>query len=180
MELIDQYKTLAAEAAQLEAALETNKGVRAEIAKKLREQNGPKHIYDLGDGVAMIISMTKIRTCFFAPKNKWTKNGPRPPKPPKERKPPRVKAAKKGLMKKAIVNGQIVDVPVEPRRPAFVAPPAPKVEAKPPPPVVEPKPAASAPKPEPPLPPPVVEPKPTEKELPDDPLERALALVDLE
>jgi hypothetical protein len=169
LELIEQYKTLAAEAAQLEAALEKNKGVRAELAKKLRETNGPKHVYDLGDGVAMIISMTKIRTCFFAPKNKWTKNGPRPPKPPKERKPPRVKA-QKGLTRKAIVNGQIVEVPVEPRKRAFVAPPAiAKVESKPPP---APAIAKVEPPPEP--------TKPTEKELPDDPLERALALVDLE
>jgi hypothetical protein len=187
--VIERYKELATEAAQLEAALEKNKGERAQLAKALRDKNGAKYIYDLGDGVPMIVSVTKIGTCFFAPKNKWTKAGPRPPKPPKEPKTKRRAKAKaeKVVMKRAIVNGQIVEVPVTPRKPASTPPPAKPQPAVA---VTQPTialsgvstastpegatgPASSATQK-------VVPATPTATELPDDPLERAMALVDRE
>jgi hypothetical protein len=164
-----QYQRLTAEGAKLEADLEANKAARAELAKQLYTRYGKAKTYDFGDGVELIISTTKIGTHFFTPKNKWAKNGTRPPKPPKE---PKVKEpkAKKVVTKRAIVNGQIVEVPVTPRKPAFKVPakpaPAPPVAAAPKPP--EPQPTVEKIQP-------TVEPKAPKPAREVDPLEAALA-----
>lgn len=88
----ENYKRLNTELTQLEARMETVRSERAATAQQLFEQDGKGVVYDLGDGVPMIIVASKAKTYFFTPKDKWKKSG-RTPK-----------------AKKAIVNGQVVEV----------------------------------------------------------------------
>lgn len=124
MELIEQYKTLTAELTRLDVESERVRAQREEICKQLLQQHPKGHAFDLGDGQLVVVAKAKGGTHYMAPKNKWVRSG-RPPKPPKEEKAPRVKAPKapKPLVKRAIVNGQVVETPIE-RRPSSVPPPS--------------------------------------------------------
>jgi hypothetical protein len=181
-ELVERYKTLTAELTRLEQDAEKLRGEREAICEQLLAKDGKGHPYDLGDGMPMVVATTKNRKHYMAPKNKWVKSG-RPPKPPKEPKvkvPKAEKAPKeaKPVVRRAIVGGKIVEIPIERKSGVPVS------ESTPPPAVEIPKPApvpvVAQPASEPP-PAPVVEPKPEpppQKEL--DPLEAALAELDIE
>lgn len=95
--VIEKYKAVAGELEGLESRAEALKLERGALAKQLFERDGKGHVYDLGDGKPMIIVSSKNKTYFFSPKDKWS-------------------GRPKGS-KKAIVNGEIVEVPtVSPRR----------------------------------------------------------------
>ncbi len=98
----ERYKQTAAELAAMEANLVKLKDERSALAKALFEQHGKGHVYDLGDGVPMIIVTSKNGTHFFTPKDKWRG------KPRKEKAPKPAKVA----TKKVIVNERVVEVPV--------------------------------------------------------------------
>lgn len=124
-DLVEQYKALTVELVSLEAKAEKIKGEREVICGQLLAKDGKGHPYDLGDGMPMIVATTKIGSHYMAPKNKWQKAG-RPPKPPKQPRAPKAakeKPAPKPLMKRAIVGGKIVEIPIEPKR-ASAPPPA--------------------------------------------------------
>lgn len=74
-ELIKDYGRVSAELKHHEDGVEKAKEARKEIAKQLFERHGKGHVYDLGDGVAMIIVASKAQTYFFTPKEKWKKGG---------------------------------------------------------------------------------------------------------
>lgn len=96
-ELIAEYNRVSAELKEHEAGVEKAKEGRKEIARQLFELNGKGHVYDLGDGVPMIIVASKAKTYFLTPKDKWKKGGRK----------------KKAPTKKVIVHDQVVEVPVE-------------------------------------------------------------------
>lgn len=181
-ELLDQYKALTVELNRLEQEMDRVKGVREGVCGQLLTKDGKGFAYDLGDGLAMVIATTKIGSHYMAPKNKWQKSG-RPPKPPKA---PKVKSEKppketKPAVRRKIVGGKIVEVPVERKSgPPAAAPVQQPAIPKPAPVPAEAKPVAEAPaltpavkQPDPPKPA-----APPQKEL--DPLEAALADLDIE
>jgi len=95
-ELIAEYNKAAAALTHHEAGVEKAKESRKEIARQLFEQNGKGHVYDLGDGVPMIIVASKAKTYFLTPKEKWKRGGRK----------------KKVAVKKKIVGMQVVEEPV--------------------------------------------------------------------
>jgi hypothetical protein len=100
-ELIAEYVRVNAQYKAHEAGLEKTKAERKELARQLFELNGKGHIYDLGDGVAMMIVRSKGGSYFFTPKEKWQKGGRK----------------KKGAVKKKIVGMQVVDeADVQPKK----------------------------------------------------------------
>jgi len=136
-ELIERYKQLDQELVGLTDTLERVRVQRAQVVGQLWARDGKGKVYDLGDGLPRIICMTKVGTHYMVPQNKWAKPGrpqgeePKVPKAVKEAKAPKaVKEAKapkepkapKGAVKRAIVNGQVVEVPVEPKQAVLLAP----------------------------------------------------------
>jgi len=147
-DLIDQYKKLHQDVAKLEAALEATRTQRGVVAGQLLARDGKGRGYDLGDGVEQIVCATKVGTHYLAPRNKWLKPGrpapaPKAVKEPKKGKEPKAaKPAKGPKPRRAIINGKLVEVPVERKR-ASERPHAtsePVVEASPEAPVPEPVP----------------------------------------
>lgn len=100
-ELVQEYNKISASLKEHEAGAEKAKEARKEIARQLFELNGKGHVYDLGDGVPMIIVASKTKTYFFTPKEKWKKGGRK----------------KKPATKKMIVHDQVVEVPAEEAKP---------------------------------------------------------------
>lgn len=167
-ELVDRYKTLTAELTRLEQEAEKIKGEREVICEQLLEKDKKGFAYDLGDGMPMVVATTKNRKHYMAPKNKWVKAGrpPKPPKAPRMKKEPKPAKEQKPLVRRAIVGGKLVEIPIGPRKSA--PPPAPVA-------AVEPERVVSEP------PPPVVVEKPEpQKPRVLDPLEEALAALDVE
>ena len=95
VERLAQYKKLTENIKKLEDALDQVKKMRSEVAKTLLEENGKEQLYDLGDGVKLFVSATKIGTYFLAPRKRRGKGG-----------------GKKKATKKAIKDGKVVDQPV--------------------------------------------------------------------
>lgn len=135
-ELVEQYKTLTVELTQLEQQVDRIKSEREVICGQLLRKDGKGHPYDMGDGMPMIVATTKIGTHYMAPKNKWQKSGhpPKATKAPRQPKAPKEKPAPKPSVRKAIIGGKLVTIPIDPRRGSSAPPPAPE-------PVVIPKPA---------------------------------------
>jgi hypothetical protein len=106
-DLVEQYKKLNQDVQKLEGALETTRAKRGLVAGQLLARDGKGVGYDMGDGVERIVCMTKVGTHYLVARNKWVKR-PGVPKAPRGPKAP--KAAKAPKPKRAIVNGQIVDV----------------------------------------------------------------------
>lgn len=126
-ELVERYKDLSAKLVGLDADMSVLKKEREGVCKQLLATDGKGHVYDLGDGMPMVITTTKVGTHYMAPKNKWMKAGkvPKPPKAPKVAKAPKpaAEAAEpKPLTRRAIVGGKIVEMPVE-RNPSSPPPP---------------------------------------------------------
>jgi hypothetical protein len=69
--LLSQYKQQSQELSALEARVEELRASRMASCKALFERDGKGHVYDLGDGQAMIIVQSKSRTHFFTPRDKW-------------------------------------------------------------------------------------------------------------
>jgi hypothetical protein len=113
-ELLERYKVLTAELTQLDRESERVKGERELVCGQLLAKDGKGFAYDLGDGMPMVIATTKIGSHYMAPKNKWQKSG-RPPKPPKVPRAKKEKPVKevKPAVKRAIVGGKIVEIPIE-------------------------------------------------------------------
>lgn len=166
-DLIERYKVLTARLTQLEAESAKIKGERELICGQLLAADGKGHAYDLGDGMPVVVAMTKIGTHYMAPKNKWRKAG-RPPKPPKQPRAPKAAKETKPAVRRAIVDGKIVEIPI----PGSTPPPPERVEPERVAPVKAAKKAQSS------APPPVskVVEKPAER--PMDDLEAALAALD--
>jgi hypothetical protein len=135
-DLIEQYKKLNQDALKLLAALEATRAQRGVVAGQLLARDGKGKGYDMGDGVEQIVCSTKVGTHYLVARNKWTKRpgvggAAKPPKAAKPAKGPRVK--------RAIVNGQIVEVPVGPTRTAATPKPRAKKAVPAPVAVVEPE-----------------------------------------
>lgn len=93
-EMITDYLKLNSDLARLEAATVQTKKKRNDLVQSIREIYGKgPHVIE---GVDKVIANTKIGTWFFTDRDKWRKAGPRKPK-----------------AKKAIVNGQLVEVSSE-------------------------------------------------------------------
>lgn len=69
--LLSQYKQQSQELSALEARVEELRALRMASCKELFDRDGKGHVYDLGDGQAMIIVQSKSRTHFFTPRDKW-------------------------------------------------------------------------------------------------------------
>jgi len=91
-ERLAQYTQLTENITKLEGAIEQVKAMRSDVAKALREENGKDQLYDLGDGIPLFVSATKIGTFFLAPKRR---SGTR---------------KKKKKVKKEIKDGKVVEV----------------------------------------------------------------------
>lgn len=93
VERLAQYKKLTENIKKLEDALDQVKKMRSEVAKNLLEENGKEQLYDLGDGVKLFVSATKIGTYFLAPRKRRGKGT--------------------GKKKKTIKDGKVVDATPE-------------------------------------------------------------------
>lgn len=114
----EQYKTMTADLRKLEVAVENFRKNRSALAKALLEENGKEHIYDL-DGIPMIIATSKNGSCFLTPKHKGGR-GKKAAIEASETAPagisqdtPKAKRGRKPKVKKAIVNGQLIEVQAE-------------------------------------------------------------------
>jgi hypothetical protein len=113
----EQYKTMTADLRKLETAMENFRKNRSALAKMMLEENGKEHIYDL-DGISMIVSTSKNGSYFLTPKHKGGR-GKKAAIEASEAAPegvsqdaPKAKRGRKPKVKKAIVNGQLVEVNV--------------------------------------------------------------------
>jgi len=70
--LITEYNKLTTDIEKLDATLEATKAKRSALVTTILTQHG-KGPYDLGTGEEMVISVTKAKTHFFTPKDKWSK-----------------------------------------------------------------------------------------------------------
>jgi hypothetical protein len=111
----EQYKNTTADIRKLEVAIENFRKNRSALAKAMLEENGKEHIYDL-DGVSMIVSTSKNGSHFLTPKHKGGR-GKKAAIEGSEAAPaglsqdaPRAKRGRKPKAKKAIINGQLVEV----------------------------------------------------------------------
>lgn len=147
-EMVAAYVKHTADLRKLETATEMVKKQRSELVKELLGAFG-KGPYMI-EGAEKVISATKIGTYFLTDKDKWKKAGPRKPR-----------------AKKAIIDGQIVEIPVEGAGDTEAQP----VEAEP----VEAQPAVEIPSVAAEEPITVETPAPPAAAKPVDPLEAALA-----
>ena len=125
-DLVEQYKKLHQDTVRLEGALEATRAQRGLVAGQLLARDGKGVVYDMGDGVDQIVCLTKVGTHYLVARNKWVKRAG-VAKPPGEPKPAKGKkgSGKQPKPKRAIVNGQIVDL-AGPRAPGRPTPKAPK------------------------------------------------------
>ena len=96
---IEEYQKLTQDIQKLEAGIVKLKEAREVLLKASFEKDGKGHVYDVS-GTAYVIQLTKARTHFLAPKDKWAKakldpkpkkekvaKAPKEPKAPKEAAP---------------------------------------------------------------------------------------------
>ena len=79
-ELIELYNDANGRLKAAEKGVASLKEERGESAKQLYAIHGKGHLYDLGDGVEMLLLCSKTGTCYFTPKDKWTKKKGKKPK----------------------------------------------------------------------------------------------------
>jgi hypothetical protein len=113
----EQYKTMTADLRKLETAMENFRKNRSALAKTMLEENGKEHVYDL-DGISMIVSTSKNGSYFLTPKHKGGR-GKKAAIEGSEAAPagvsqdaPKAKRGRKPKVKKAIVDGKVVEVNV--------------------------------------------------------------------
>ena len=84
-DLLAEYTAIAGELVKLESQVDALKSRRSEAAKALFERDGKGHVYEVG-GVPMLVVTSKTGTYFFTPKDKWRrKKGEAKGKPKKRR-----------------------------------------------------------------------------------------------